>query len=326
MKINTWKLVAWRAILAASALMWHPAYGSPSSDNTRLPLGHLAKVAQFVGVPSDGRLLKAILHFESPNSVTLRCDAKAIVSGIPVYCDYEHMDGFDGITAGNVGASVMKASVFPTLSGEDYLRVDFWRVAVPTLSVFNEFQKFVSHVCGIVACGKSSPYMGIDRWPRPNVFAVRQDRAGYLVVANGDSVLDIEPNFKPRALLFSSDLVGLKGVHGGLRSSLVGPVHQEQSDKKSSNPDEGEYCGVERVIPHVLRSGVHRLCGRVHTLLGAKVFYLPLAGFFFAAVAGIGGGLFLDNLNTDRRVKSAGLLLFLFSLPFGLTCLLLGLP
>lgn len=109
-------------------------------------------------------------------------------------------------------------------------------------------------------------------------------------------------------------------------SGAIGLPRQPESDEKQERAYSNEYCGIERVVPHVLRGGVHRLCGSVHSLLGSKVFYLPLAGFFFAALAGLGGGLVLDNVNPDRRRRLAGWVLLSLCLPIGAACLLLGLP
>lgn len=87
-----------------------------------------------------------------------------------------------------------------------------------------------------------------------------------------------------------------------------------------------KHCRPESVLGHPLGGVIHSLCGRVHALLGDGVVYLPLAGFFFAALAGIGGGLILDNFNRERKRKRLGWALFLLGLPAGALCLLLGLP
>jgi hypothetical protein len=60
--------------------------------------------------------------------------------------------------------------------------------------------------------------------------------------------------------------------------------------------------------------------------LGSKVRYLPLAGFFFAALAGIGGGLILDNFNRERKWKRLGWLLLVCGLSAGFWAFFLGLP
>lgn len=102
-------------------------------------------------------------------------------------------------------------------------------------------------------------------------------------------------------------------------------LHEIKYQKKSTDPD-GD-CGIQRVIPHVSGGLLNRLCGGVHAFLGGKIRYLPLAGFFFAALAGIGGGIILDNLNRERRRNVwAYWALLLTSLPTGAICLLLGLP
>jgi len=109
-------------------------------------------------------------------------------------------------------------------------------------------------------------------------------------------------------------------------SSAVGHIGQTKGHKKQTSADADEYCGVERILPHVLRGSVHRSCGSVHTLLGSNVRYLPIAGFFFSALAGIGGSLILDNVNRQRNRKRLGWALLLICLPlFGLS-FFFGLP
>ncbi|RAI56833.1 hypothetical protein DOO74_03060 [Rhodobacteraceae bacterium AsT-22] len=61
-------------------------------------------------------------------------------------------------------------------------------------------------------------------------------------------------------------------------------------------------------------------------MLGSKVRYLSLAGFFFAALAGIGGGLILDYVDRNRKRQRLGWALLLAGLPLGAFCLLLSLP
>jgi hypothetical protein len=60
--------------------------------------------------------------------------------------------------------------------------------------------------------------------------------------------------------------------------------------------------------------------------LGSEITYLPIAGFFFAALAGIGGGLIFDNVNRQRHRKRLGWALLIFGLIAGSFSLLLGLP
>ena len=126
----------------------------------------------------------------------------------------------------------------------------------------------------------------------------------------------------PRAVGFDSKT----GRFSPSKRSAIGHTYFEQIPKKQERANPNEYCGVERIIPHVLRGRIHGLCGRIHALLGGKVSYLPLAGFAFAALSGIGLGLVFDQFDRDRKRKPVGLLLLIPCLPLGVLCLLLGLP
>lgn len=53
---------------------------------------------------------------------------------------------------------------------------------------------------------------------------------------------------------------------------------------------------------------------------------LVLAGYGFAALAGIGGGLILDHVNTDKRRRIIGWVLLICSLPLSGISLVVGLP
>jgi hypothetical protein len=92
----------------------------------------------------------------------------------------------------------------------------------------------------------------------------------------------------------------------------------------SAYPDEPSL--YPSVIPHVLRCIIHVLRGFVHALLGSKVIYLALAGLGFAAIAGVGCGLILDNFNRERKRVRLGWLLLLICLPLFVANLLLSLP
>ena len=69
------------------------------------------------------------------------------------------------------------------------------------------------------------------------------------------------------------------------------------------------------------RPSVHRFLR-----LGDKIVFLPLGGFGFAALAGIGGGLILDYVDPQRSRKRLGWLLLILGGFAGATCLILGLP
>ncbi|PKP79021.1 MAG: hypothetical protein CVT81_00740 [Alphaproteobacteria bacterium HGW-Alphaproteobacteria-3] len=60
--------------------------------------------------------------------------------------------------------------------------------------------------------------------------------------------------------------------------------------------------------------------------MGVNVRYLPLAGFFFSALAGVGGGLILDNVNRQRNRKRLGWALLLGCLPLSGLSFFFGLP
>jgi hypothetical protein len=111
------------------------------------------------------------------------------------------------------------------------------------------------------------------------------------------------------------------GLGGGV--SLSG---EPKSDAKHKGANRDQKCGVQRIIPHILSSGINGLCGRVHALLGLQVRYLPLAGFFFSAIAGVGGGLILDNFNRERNRQRLGFVLLGGGLFLAFWCLFLGLP
>ncbi|KIQ69962.1 hypothetical protein Wenmar_01532 [Wenxinia marina DSM 24838] len=121
-------------------------------------------------------------------------------------------------------------------------------------------------------------------------------------------------------------LADFSGHLDSIPRSFIGLPGQKEGDEQQDRTNADEYCGIERVVTHVLRGRVHRACGVVHTLLGSKVFYLPLAGFFLAALAGIGGGLILDNFNRERQRVRTGWFLLFVGLPLSGLCLLLGLP
>jgi hypothetical protein len=83
---------------------------------------------------------------------------------------------------------------------------------------------------------------------------------------------------------------------------------------------------LPRVCRHPLGSVINFACFHIHSLLGDKIVYLPLFGFGFSALAGIGGGLVLDNVNRQRNRKHLGRWLLCCSIPLGVFCLLFGLP
>jgi hypothetical protein len=87
-----------------------------------------------------------------------------------------------------------------------------------------------------------------------------------------------------------------------------------------------EGCGVERIIPHAPGGLLDHWCLNAHLLFGEHIVYLPLAGFGFAALTGIGGGLILDNYNKDRKWRLLGWCLVLLCLPLASASMFFGLP
>lgn len=117
-------------------------------------------------------------------------------------------------------------------------------------------------------------------------------------------------------------------------SRLVSLAGQPESDNEKNCANTNEYCGIERIVPHVLRGFIHRPCGFVHTLLGEKIVYLPLGGFLLLVLAGLGGGNIIDNLDRQglpylhrqRNWERWRYVLLLFRIRLGFLILFLGLP
>ena len=121
--------------------------------------------------------------------------------------------------------------------------------------------------------------------------------------------------FPDIAVVFYSRLGGLVGLRSKVKRS-----------EKQSGADRDKACGVQRVVPHVISRRLDILCSGVHTLLGDKVRFLPLGSLCFMALAGLGGGLILDNFNRDRKRQRWGWRLLCGGLLLRFGGLLLGLP
>ena len=167
-----------------------------------------------------------------------------------------------------------------------------------------------------------------EGWRLPTVFELRvelKDRLAWRGLSGNFSLFRLNP-YNPQVgsnLRFANVPSHADSLLRGFVS--FSDLHEIKYQKKRTDPD-GD-CGIQRIIPHVSGGLLYRLCGGVHALLGGKIRYLPLAGFFFAALAGISGGVILDNLNRERRRNVWGYwVLLLTSLPAGAFCLLLGLP
>lgn len=141
----------------------------------------------------------------------------------------------------------------------------------------------------------------------------------WIILNESRPVIDVEVGFR----LLNADL---PRHSNSIPGRFIGLKRQQESSDKQYRADPDQYCRPESVLGHPLGRPVHGLCGRVHTLLGSKISYLPLAGFFFAALAGLGLGLILDNVNRKRHRKHMGWLLLLLGLSLSLTAFLLGLP
>jgi hypothetical protein len=63
----------------------------------------------------------------------------------------------------------------------------------------------------------------------------------------------------------------------------------------------------------------------VHALLSKKVVYFPLIGFLFAALAGLGLGLILDNFDRKPKQHFLGWCLLIVCLPLWFAFTYLGL-
>lgn len=109
-------------------------------------------------------------------------------------------------------------------------------------------------------------------------------------------------------------------------SRIVGLSGQPKSVEQQRSTDPDGDCGIQRVVPHIIGGRLDRLCGSVHALLGDKIRYLPLAGFFFAGITGIGCGWAFDNFHRERKRRLIGWLAILVCLPLGAFGLILGLP
>ena len=98
-----------------------------------------------------------------------------------------------------------------------------------------------------------------------------------------------ELNVRPNLAL--TDVAG--DINGILRG-LVSLASEIEGDEQQSGADAHSPSLIKRILRHPLSGFIDRLRSGVHALLGDKVVYLPLCGFGFAALAGLGGGLVLD--------------------------------
>lgn len=125
------------------------------------------------------------------------------------------------------------------------------------------------------------------------------------------------------ASLISADFAGY--VHRGL-GRAVGHQRETQSYKEERGANANQPSLNVSIVTHFLCGIVHGPRSFVHSLLGDKVINLVLAGFGFAALAGFGGGLILDDFNRERNRIRLGWLFLLTCLPILVASVLLGLP
>lgn len=136
----------------------------------------------------------------------------------------------------------------------------------------------------------------------PHYFGIRNDIRSYLPLADISCHID--------------------GPLSG-QISLAGKV---EGDDQQGSADSDESGRDKRVQSHTLGGFIYRLRSSVHALLGDKIVFLVLAGFGFAALAGLGGGFILDNVNQERNRKRLGWLLLCCGFPLFALSFLLGLP
>ena len=116
------------------------------------------------------------------------------------------------------------------------------------------------------------------------------------------------------------------GVFDSLDRKIIGQHGENKSANEQRRTNPNRQCRPERMVSHSLSGFIHSLRGRVHSLLGDKVVFVVLAGFGFAALAGVGGGLVLDNVNRERNRILLGWLLLGFGPPLFALSFFLGLP
>lgn len=133
-------------------------------------------------------------------------------------------------------------------------------------------------------------------------------------------------NGDPWSLVGEKDGIRLGGFFSGSGRSSIGTDGEKESSKQQRRADPNKPSLQQGIGGHSLRGLVHRIRGFVHTALGREVVYLPLVGLLFAALAGIGGGLILDNFNPDRTKRIGGAILLCAGLPLWFVLILLGLP
>lgn len=121
-------------------------------------------------------------------------------------------------------------------------------------------------------------------------------------------------------------LADVAGDFNRFSSGLVSLPSEVQGNDQKPGADANESGGNQIIQSHSLGGFVHRLRGGIHALLGDKIVLLALGGFFFAALAGLGGGLILDHYDRERKRKRLGWGLLLCSIPLAALSFLLGLP
>lgn len=114
--------------------------------------------------------------------------------------------------------------------------------------------------------------------------------------------------------LSHSDFTGNANCISG---RLVGLPCQQKGEEKKGRTSNDQVSLILGPIGHFTG---HLL----HTFLDEKRVYFPLVGLFFAALAGIGGGLVLDYVDPQRWRRILGAVLFCLGLPLAFFITYLG--
>lgn len=195
-------------------------------------------------------------------------------------------------------------------------------------AAFSEFDGFFDGQPSEVDPIYANVGAGINGWRRADILDVEADKElapnGWRIHRLGS---DIPIEAKERAGLLDMDSPLVVHLLSGYPESRQ-QENRPYPHKPSLNADvfgllSHEVGLFSSDICHFLRGKIHFLRSRIHSLLGDEIIFLVLMGFGFAALAGIGLGMILDNFNTDRRV---GWLLLISGLPLFVMCFLLGMP
>jgi len=215
---------------------------------------------------------------------------------------------------------------FRPVSALGFARQDRAGANVFRLDLFNQFVAQPDDFIFImVSDALVEPYIEQDISSRsiPNICNIEEKTEWKAFTGREKPTRCFKPNLQPRSDLRLADLPG--DIDSSL-SGLVGLTGKPKGNPQHDRSDTNEDCGIQRIVPHIPGGTLDRLCGSVHSFLGSKVTYLPIAGFIFCALAGLGGGLILDHVNRNRERRCLGWILLLSCTFAGFTCLFFGLP